>query len=89
MGQGAPSFRKYLSGNVLPLSQNASHCGVKVPSRSRAAEKLVESPMETDFMEAFTTSMEVNPTVTMDLPCLPSKVIKTSAEVAGRFHGTP
>ena len=61
------------------------HYEVKVPSGSRAVGKLVEYFMEVAPMEAYTTSMRVNPTY-MEVRCLSWKSIKPYREVAGRLE---
>ena len=60
-----------------------AHGGVKVPSGSRAVEKLVKYPMEAESAGAHTTPMEINPIFGSTLA--PVEVDEASMKVAGRF----
>lgn len=61
---------------------------IKVPGESSVYQRGggVETPTEADYMEAHTTSMDVDPTF-MEVHLLPCTLMKASMEVSTRFHG--
>ena len=63
----------------MPNRKGCLRVKVRVPSGSRAVGETVGYAMEADFMEAYTTSVEMNSIFLWKY--------FASVEVAGRFHG--